>query len=657
TRADGTECEAVLWDFAGQPDYRLIHALFLDDIDLALVLFDPTHQQEPLKGVEYWLKQLQYNQDAACQTILVGARVDRGSPSLTQEELQSFCQRHHISQGYLLTSALTNEGLTELMSRVRQALQWELMPATITTLTFRRIKEFVLTLKEDTSGHKVLWRPTELRARLERIDPNWQFNDAELLTALQHLSNHGYVSLLRTSAGERMVLLMPDMLTNLASSLVLEARRNEKGLGALEENRILHGDYPLPELNRLGLKDRETLLDATLALFLERTLCFRESVNGQSFLVFPALINQKRPATDDFETIDDISYIVSGAIENLYAALVVLLGYTNTFTRVHQWQNQAIYEMGTGQLCGFRKVEEREGELELVLFYSSNTQEATKILFKSLFERFLQGREVSMTAYPPITCSICGYLQERSEVTKRLQAEKAFMFCGECGGKVSLIPQPTEEILAPQERQTLEQEQTSAQGRAEFAKALVWVKGYLRDHHPEFKPPVCFISYAWGVGEHERWVKNLAEDMLDAGLEIILDDWDNSMFGSSVSRFISRIESCDFIVVVATPLFLDKYINKVSATGSVVAAEVDLIQQRLLGTEEDKNTVIPLLLDGEDRNALPPLLRGRAYGDFREQHFYFARLFDLILTLYRINFRDPAVRDLRDELRTEAQRN
>ena len=39
-RADGTQCEAVLWDLAGQPDYRLIHSLFIDDADLALVLFD-----------------------------------------------------------------------------------------------------------------------------------------------------------------------------------------------------------------------------------------------------------------------------------------------------------------------------------------------------------------------------------------------------------------------------------------------------------------------------------------------------------------------------------------------------------------------------------------------------------------------------------------
>jgi WD40 repeat protein len=55
-RADGTQCEAILWDLAGQPDYRLIHALFLDDADLSLVVFDPTRSDDPLHGVDFWLK-------------------------------------------------------------------------------------------------------------------------------------------------------------------------------------------------------------------------------------------------------------------------------------------------------------------------------------------------------------------------------------------------------------------------------------------------------------------------------------------------------------------------------------------------------------------------------------------------------------------------
>ena len=64
-RRDGAQCEAVLWDLAGQEDYRLIHALFIDDADLALILFDPCRPDDPLSGVEFWLKQLRASERKA----------------------------------------------------------------------------------------------------------------------------------------------------------------------------------------------------------------------------------------------------------------------------------------------------------------------------------------------------------------------------------------------------------------------------------------------------------------------------------------------------------------------------------------------------------------------------------------------------------------
>ena len=74
-----------LWDLAGQPDYRLVHSLFLDDVDTALVLFDPTNRQEPLSGVDFWLNQLKRKDKDLCNSILVGARTDRGTSTLTKE--------------------------------------------------------------------------------------------------------------------------------------------------------------------------------------------------------------------------------------------------------------------------------------------------------------------------------------------------------------------------------------------------------------------------------------------------------------------------------------------------------------------------------------------------------------------------------------------
>ena len=120
-------------------------------------------------------------------------------------------------------------------------------------------------------------------------------------------------------------------------------------------------------------------------------------------------------------------------------------------------------------------------------------------------------------------------------------------------------------------------------------------------------------------------------------------------------RQVSLIERSDF-VVLATPLYRQKYENKVSAAGSVVAAEVDLINLRLLGTEEEKKTVMPLLLEGDAQTSLPPLMRGRVYGNFTQEKLYFATLFDLVLTLYRIPFGHPAVSDLRWSLHNNAER-
>jgi len=124
----------------------------------------------------------------------------------------------------------------------------------------------------------------------------------------------------------------------------------------------------------------------------------------------------------------------------------------------------------------------------------------------------------------------------------------------------------------------------------------------------------------------------------------------------NVARFISRIEASNFIAVVGTPLYRQKYENKVSTAGSVVAAEVDLINQRLTATAAEKNTVLPVPLEGDERDSLPPLLRGKVYADFRQGSLYFAVLFDLILTLYRIPFTHPAISDLRESLRGDAER-
>jgi hypothetical protein len=157
------------------------------------------------------------------------------------------------------------------------------------------------------------------------------------------------------------------------------------------------------------------------------------------------------------------------------------------------------------------------------------------------------------------------------------------------------------------------------------------------------------------VPEHERWVeKQLATDLQKAGINVVLDRWENSRIGSSILRFVERIEECGHVIVIGTPLYRQKAKNLASAKGSVVAAEWDLAGIRLLATEDQKRTVLPVLLAGEESESFPALLRGRVYGDFRTEDAYFAQAFDLILDVYDISHQDPAVADLRESLRGPA---
>lgn len=654
TRADGAQCEAILWDLAGQPDYRLVHALFLDDADMALVVFDSARDDDPLRGVDYWVRHLRARQSAADGTaatlILVAARSDRGDARLTSEEISLFCAERGI-QSYVTTSALTGTGLAELVSIMRGAVDWDNRPTTITTATFKWIKDALLTLKE-SRGEQVLVSQADLRVLLERDDPNRRFSDAELAAAVGHLGNHGYVALLRTSRGELRILLAPELLNNVAASIVLEARRNPRGLGSLEEQRVLSGEYAFPELRGMSAADSEILLDSAVARFLAHNVCFRETdpLTSRVYLVFPELINLKRPAVRDAEPVSDgAAYSVTGSVQNVYASLVVLLGYTDVFTRTNQWRNQAEYVVGTDLVCGFRLEAEREGELELVLYFGTSVGESARTLFQGLFESFLARRDLTVRRFMPVTCTK-GHQLNRAAVREQLTDGNSSAFCMRCGDRVAL---PRADVPIQGSRQhggALDVQHRAAEQRSRFEQALFRFNASFGAGAAA--QPTCFISYAWGDAEQEQWVeRELATDLAKAGITVILDRWENSRIGASVPRFVERAASADWVVVVGTPAYLTKYTNDTPMRGFVTAAEGDIIGHRLTGAESSKRTVLPVILDGTEETALPPLLRGRVYADFRVPEQYFLSAFRLILSVHEILPTEPTCRGLIDFIR------
>jgi small GTP-binding protein len=620
-RADGTECEAVLWDLAGQHAYRQIHSIFLDNVAAALVLFDPSNRQEPLKGVQFWLEQLK-GKGQLPPVVLVGARVDVSPPALTQQEFEQFCQRYGIRGGYISTSAKRGEGLEDLLERLKAQIPWDEMTATVTTVTFKRIKDYVLSLKEKPDRKGVLVSPAALREQLQATDAEWRFTDAEMMTAVGHLETHGYVAILRSSAGEQHILLTPDLLVTLAASVVFLADKNPRELGAVTETELLRGEYPFEELAGLSQSESQILLDAAVLRFLGHNICFRETLNDETLLIFPALIKQKRPLQDDQPSTDDISYVVRGRVENLYASLVVLLGYTPSFTRINQWQNQAQYEMNEGELCGFRLIEDREGEIELVLYYGERMPAGGRVKFQELFEQFLYQRDVEVTPFPPVVCPQEHRL-ERATVVKRSREGKTFAFCDECGSRTDLPNFGRPETIGTGASVWLQREEAVARLRSAYEVHLTRVKSYRR----AWSIPRCYVSR---LPEESARAEKLVRDLQDAGVYML--------------EQAAQVQPGDFVVILDTPDYQKAY--RLSALA--LTDDIPLIRARL-----GKRELMSLALTGhgtahELRNCTP--------GSFCDETHYPVSLFDLVLNLYAIPLTHAGFAPLRLALHEQWER-
>jgi len=227
-------------------------------------------------------------------------------------------------------------------------------------------------------------------------------------------------------------------------------------------------------------------------------------------LIFPELINLKRTFEDETKRLEDgVAYTAGGAIENVYASLVVLTGYTDAFTRTNQWQNLARYEVGNGQVCGFRLEEERAGELDFVLYFGSDTEPSVRMLFQGLFENFLARHNLTVRRFEPVVCQN-GHVLNRAVVRELSASGEESAFCNRCGQLIKLpVPYKPIQLSAKQAGEVVANRR-AADLRSRFEQCLFRIKTYITEQ--KISPGNCFISYAWGDAEHERWVEKIASD-------------------------------------------------------------------------------------------------------------------------------------------------
>ena len=172
---------------------------------------------------------------------------------------------------------------------MKEAIPWDDKPVISTDAVFKQIKNFVLALKESRARRKIIFTATELREALRKkrgitaaVKASLKsLTDAQLLTAVKNLSSQGFVRMLTLSSGEARILLVPELMNNLAASMVLEARRNERGLGAVEESRLFDNSYRFRELEKLSGRDPDVVFKDLFANSLSKVELLAGSTSKQ----------------------------------------------------------------------------------------------------------------------------------------------------------------------------------------------------------------------------------------------------------------------------------------------------------------------------------------------------------------------------------------
>jgi TIR domain-containing protein len=122
--------------------------------------------------------------------------------------------------------------------------------------------------------------------------------------------------------------------------------------------------------------------------------------------------------------------------------------------------------------------------------------------------------------------------------------------------------------------------------------------------------PRVFLSYSHDSPEHKRWVADFASDLMENGIDVILDQWDLGL-GDDAAKFMEKsVASADRVLMICT----EKYVHKADDGKGGVGYEAMIVTGELvhnLGSSK----FIPVIKQTAERRLRPKFMATRVYVD------------------------------------------
>jgi small GTP-binding protein len=441
------EREVLLWDLAGQEDYRLIHRLFLEETALALLVIN-SQKDDPFAEAGDWLKALETtasNQESHRRVprLLVFSQIDAGEMKISNAKIERFREEYGFAD-WLATSAKTGENCSDTQnngkpSRLKQMIAdhipWSILPWTATPRLLTELKNAMMAIRDNTNIR--LLRFSELAQRLEQALPGERFGETDMRTAVTLLANQGLAWPLKFGD---LVLLRPDLLNGYAGAIIRAARAHRDEIGSVSETDIYGPDFDFTGVDRLKHRpDEELLLRAMVQIFLDHSLCIAEDTPQGRHLVFPSQYRREKDMPVEPNVF--VSYTFSGEWQTVWTTLVVRLWYSQEFEHKELWRNAAEFQSSLGHLLGL-KIDNRQGEGQATIsvFFDVKTPDELKVIFIEYVHRHLAKYACDVIRNRRYVCPECDQpVIDLGTVQRRLMAGKDFIVCQQCDSRVPLI--------------------------------------------------------------------------------------------------------------------------------------------------------------------------------------------------------------------------
>jgi GTPase SAR1 family protein len=438
--------EALLWDLAGQEDYRLIHRLFLDETALALLLINP-QKDDPFAEAGDWLKALDTaaRNDGAQRNaarLLIFSQTDVGGMKISNAKIDRFIKKHRFAH-WLTTSAKTGENCSDhvnagqpskLKKMIADIIPWDKLPWTATPRLLAELKNALFRMR-DASDIRLL-RFAELAQRLEQTLPGERFGEPDVRTAVSLLANHGLARALKFGD---LVLLQPELLNGYAGAIIRSARAHTDEIGCVLEADLYNPDFDFTGVERLKYRpDEELLLRAIVQTFLDHALCIAEETPDGRHLVFPSQYRREKEIPRNPDIL--VSYSFSGEWQTIWTTLVVRLWYSQEFQHRELWRNAAEFAFAEHTLG--LKIDNKQGEgtATISLYFDKEVKDELKVIFIEYVHRHLEKYAFDVTRDRRYLCPECGRpVKDLDAVRQRKEAGEEYIRCQLCDTKIPLI--------------------------------------------------------------------------------------------------------------------------------------------------------------------------------------------------------------------------